>query len=186
MEIHIQWWRIHLYAKMCSHDCFFFQFEGKALGQMAVGQNQGYHFEPGEFTTHFRTYFSGWIESDVHWGLTDLDFDPWPFGYGSKICTNMAPWQMQPFLTHGQIQKAAVVAVSNTCRAAGMASSSSAGAPRGGERLGSRNGALVSGSPKTNNMVPVCTWAKAVVGGRFPHFDPGHFSHFNLAARELE
>ena len=20
----------------------------------------------GEFTTHFRTYFSGWIESDVH------------------------------------------------------------------------------------------------------------------------
>ena len=22
----------------------------------------------GEFTTHFRTYFSGWIESDVHWG----------------------------------------------------------------------------------------------------------------------
>ena len=29
----------------------------------------------GEFTTHFRTYFSGWIESDVHWD--DLD-DPWP------------------------------------------------------------------------------------------------------------
>ena len=22
----------------------------------------------GEFTTHFRTYLSGWIESDVHWG----------------------------------------------------------------------------------------------------------------------
>ena len=33
----------------------------------------------GEFTTHFRTDFSGWIESDVHWGLTDLDFDPWPY-----------------------------------------------------------------------------------------------------------
>ena len=31
----------------------------------------------GEFTTHFRTYFGGWIESDVHWGY-DLDFDPWP------------------------------------------------------------------------------------------------------------
>ena len=23
----------------------------------------------GEFTTHFGAYFSGWIESDVHWGL---------------------------------------------------------------------------------------------------------------------
>ena len=34
----------------------------------------------GEFTTHFRTYFSGWIESDVHWGY-DLDFDPWPFDH---------------------------------------------------------------------------------------------------------
>ena len=32
---------------------------------LAVGQNQ-YHFGVGEFTTHFRTYFSGhW---DVHWG----------------------------------------------------------------------------------------------------------------------
>ena len=24
----------------------------------------------------FRTYLSGWIESDVHWGY-DLGFDPW-------------------------------------------------------------------------------------------------------------
>ena len=39
----------------------------------------------GEFTTHFRTYFSGWIESDVHWGLTDLDLDPWPYGCESRI-----------------------------------------------------------------------------------------------------
>ena len=30
----------------------------------------------GEFTTHFRTHFSG--DWDVHWGY-DLDFDPWPF-----------------------------------------------------------------------------------------------------------
>ena len=30
----------------------------------------------GEFTTHFRTYFSG--DWDVHWGY-DLDFDPLPF-----------------------------------------------------------------------------------------------------------
>ena len=33
------------------------------------------HFGVGEFTTHFRTYFS-W-DWDVHWGY-DLDFDPWP------------------------------------------------------------------------------------------------------------
>ena len=32
-------------------------------------------FGVGEFTTHFRTYFSG--DWDVHWGY-DLDFDPWP------------------------------------------------------------------------------------------------------------
>ena len=29
-------------------------------------------------TTHFRTDFSSWIESEVHWGLTDLGVDPWP------------------------------------------------------------------------------------------------------------
>ena len=34
---------------------------------LAVGQNQWYHFGVGEFTTHFRTYFSG--DWDVHWGL---------------------------------------------------------------------------------------------------------------------
>ena len=28
----------------------------------------------GEFTPHVRTHFSG-IESDVHWGLTNLDFE---------------------------------------------------------------------------------------------------------------
>ena len=35
----------------------------------------GSHFGVGDFTTHFRTYFSG--DWDVHWGY-DLDFDPWP------------------------------------------------------------------------------------------------------------
>ena len=30
----------------------------------------------GEFTTHVRTYFRGWIESDVHWGYGLWDFDP--------------------------------------------------------------------------------------------------------------
>ena len=34
---------------------------------LAVGQNRfGSHFGVGEFTTHFRTYFSG--DRDVHWG----------------------------------------------------------------------------------------------------------------------
>ena len=33
---------------------------------MAVGQNQWCHFGVGEFTTHFRTYFS--VDWDVHWG----------------------------------------------------------------------------------------------------------------------
>ena len=40
-----------------------------------AGQNQWYHFGVGEFTTHFRTYFSGWIESDAHRGLTDSAFE---------------------------------------------------------------------------------------------------------------
>ena len=36
----------------------------------------------GEFTTQFRTYFSGaW---DVHWAH-GLDFDPGPFGVGSSL-----------------------------------------------------------------------------------------------------
>ena len=50
----------------------------------------GSHFGVfGEFTAHFRTYFSGgW---DVHWGY-DLDLDPWPYGCGSKKCTKMTPW----------------------------------------------------------------------------------------------
>ena len=37
----------------------------------------GSHFGIGEFTTHFRTDFSG--DWDVHWGY-GLDFDPWPYG----------------------------------------------------------------------------------------------------------
>ena len=37
----------------------------------------------GEFTTHFRTYFS-W-DWDVHWGY-DLDFDPWPLCVCVCVC----------------------------------------------------------------------------------------------------
>ena len=54
---------------------------GSGGRQVAVGQNQWDHVGVGEFTTHVRSYFSGWIESDVHWGLTDLAFDPWPYGW---------------------------------------------------------------------------------------------------------
>ena len=62
----------------------------------ALGQNQWYHFGVGEFTTHFRTYFSGWIESDVHRGLTDLAFDPWP---------QEAYWSCMPCPRPGQEQR---------------------------------------------------------------------------------
>ena len=36
----------------------------------------GSHFGVGEFTTHFRTYFSG--DWDVHWGY---GFEPWPWDF---------------------------------------------------------------------------------------------------------
>ena len=42
----------------------------------------GSHFGLGEFTTHFRTYFSG--DWDVHWGY-DLDFDSWPLAFGLAL-----------------------------------------------------------------------------------------------------
>ena len=45
---------------------------------MDVGQNQWYPFGVGEFTTHFRTYFSGWIRSRSLGANRALDFDPWP------------------------------------------------------------------------------------------------------------
>ena len=58
----------------------------------------GSHFGVFGAPTHFRTYFSGWIESDVHWGY-DLDFDPWPFGFptcGSGFLSVSRPKQ-DPF-----------------------------------------------------------------------------------------
>ena len=44
---------------------------------LAVGHNRWYHFGVG--APPILVYFGGWIESDVHWGLTDLACDPWPF-----------------------------------------------------------------------------------------------------------
>ena len=44
-----------------------------------LSKPMGSHFGVGEFTTHFRTYFSGIWE--VHWGY-DLAFDPWPYVSG--------------------------------------------------------------------------------------------------------
>ena len=46
---------------------------------MAVGQNQWYHFGVGEFTTHFRTYVSGWI--GMFTGGTG--FNAWPYDFCS-------------------------------------------------------------------------------------------------------
>ena len=43
-----------------------------SLENVAVGQNQWCHFGVG---APILVYSSGWIESDVHWGLTDLDFE---------------------------------------------------------------------------------------------------------------
>ena len=41
---------------------FFFRgSEPNGRLYLAVGQNQRHHFGVGEFTSHFRTYFSGWI-----------------------------------------------------------------------------------------------------------------------------
>ena len=37
------------------------QISSRKQTDMAVGQHQCYHFGVGEFTTHFRTYVSGWI-----------------------------------------------------------------------------------------------------------------------------
>ena len=61
----------------------FFLFKGPGHTWLEGGQNHcGIPFWGvfGEFTTHVRTYFSGWIESDVH-GDGILDFDPWPNGW---------------------------------------------------------------------------------------------------------
>ena len=60
----------------------------------------GSHFGVGEFTTHFRTYFSGgW---DVHWGLPDLDFDPWPCGVCLLLPFFPDPLQQAMQRLHGQ------------------------------------------------------------------------------------
>ena len=62
------------------------QSPGKKQKTVGCGSNHWYHSGVGEFTTHFRTYFSGWIESDVHWGYDlALDFDPWPVGWAAFV-----------------------------------------------------------------------------------------------------
>ena len=58
--------------------------EYKADVAVVVKTNGSPFWLVGEFTPRFlEPIFSGWIESDVHWGY-DLDFDPWAYGYGSK------------------------------------------------------------------------------------------------------
>ena len=54
-------------------------------GLLFQGPGRSRFWGIGEFTTQFRA-LSGWIELDVHWGQTDLDFDPiaWFFTHGSQ------------------------------------------------------------------------------------------------------
>ena len=55
---------------------------------MAVGQNQWYHFGVGEFTTHFRNDFSGWI------GMFTRGYPIWLLTHGhftSPKPANLAP-----------------------------------------------------------------------------------------------
>ena len=66
---------------------------------LAVAQTQWYHFGVGEFTTHFRTYFSGGI-GDVHWG-TIWGFDPWPYNWYGILTQGLlttALWVISPWL----------------------------------------------------------------------------------------
>ena len=62
--------RLVFFTSPCCKPPFGWYFEETKLAalsgsNMAVGQTR-YQLGVGEFTTHFRTYFSGWIESDVH------------------------------------------------------------------------------------------------------------------------
>ena len=50
----------------------FKPFQAYGRGSTPMGS----HFGVGEFTTRFRTYFSG--DWDVHWGR-DFGFDPWSY-----------------------------------------------------------------------------------------------------------
>ena len=50
----------------------------KQIDPHGCGSKPRSYFGEGEFTNHFRTYFSG--DWDVPWGC-DLGFDPWPHGF---------------------------------------------------------------------------------------------------------
>ena len=54
-----------------------------SLSQMAVGQNQWYHFGVG--APPILDCFSG--DWNVHGGY-DLDFDPWPNGQSMRVATS--------------------------------------------------------------------------------------------------
>ena len=58
------------------HACDFGCVGNSCSGRYGHGSTtNGTILGVGEFTTHFRTY----LDWDVHWGLTDLGFDPWPY-----------------------------------------------------------------------------------------------------------
>ena len=45
----------------------------KGISMWLWVKNQWYHFGVGEFTTNFSLF--QWLDWNVHWGLTDLDFE---------------------------------------------------------------------------------------------------------------
>ena len=64
--------RVFFYEYLFSHARRHFAIDFHQLA-VVVKAVLGSHFGAGEFTTHFRTYFSG--DWHVHWGT---GFDPWP------------------------------------------------------------------------------------------------------------
>ena len=97
----------------------------KAVGRhlqpndMAVGQNQWYHFGVG--APLILGFFSG--DWDVHWGYGFLDFDPWPHDNLLTVLTGKAgldtntPRYFGSVLTEQDCQARALLGTLNACRA---------------------------------------------------------------------
>ena len=67
----------------------------------------------GRCTTHFRTYFSGWIESDVHWG-----YRLWILTHG-QVAANFRlskPWALERCRTRSASSRRAKWPTRRPCR----------------------------------------------------------------------
>ena len=80
-------------------DCVDGRFRGVS-GKLLDGVGYGDGSKPtvlfclvGEFTTHFRTYFSGWIGSRSM-GVRAFGFDPWPYCLRTKCVIGQLRTQM--------------------------------------------------------------------------------------------